>query len=54
MISAAIYCARIFMTIGWSWTAATFWRATADRFWSVSLGRGLETQAALRFATSSR
>jgi hypothetical protein len=29
------------LTTGWSWTAATFWRATADRFWWVSLGYDL-------------
>ena len=29
------------LAIGWSWTAATFWRATADRFWWVSLGHEL-------------
>ena len=29
------------LAIGWSWTAATFWRATADRFWWVSQGHGL-------------
>jgi hypothetical protein len=27
--------------IGWSWTAATFWRATSDRFWWVSQGHEL-------------
>jgi len=29
------------LAIGWSWTAATFWRATSDRFWWVSLGHPL-------------
>jgi hypothetical protein len=29
------------LAIGWSWTAATFWRATSDRFWWVSLGHEL-------------
>jgi hypothetical protein len=26
---------------GWGWTAATFWRATSDRFWLTSLGMPL-------------
>lgn len=26
------------LATGWSWTAATFWRATSDRFWLTSLG----------------
>jgi len=26
------------LTAGWSWTAATFWRATSDRFWWISRG----------------
>jgi hypothetical protein len=29
------------MATGWSWTAATFWRATSDRFWLTSLGMHL-------------
>jgi hypothetical protein len=29
------------LAAAWSWTAATVWRATADRFWYVSLGREL-------------
>jgi hypothetical protein len=29
------------LAAAWSWTAATMWRATADRFWYVSLGREL-------------
>lgn len=29
------------LSIAWSWTAATMWRATADRFWYVSIGREL-------------
>ena len=29
------------LATGWSWTAATFWRATADRYWWVSLGHSL-------------
>lgn len=29
------------LAVGWSWTAATFWRATSDRFWWVSLGHEL-------------
>jgi hypothetical protein len=29
------------LTAGWSWTAATFWRATSDRFWWVSSGGAL-------------
>src|SRR5215471_14479007 len=27
--------------IGWSWTAATFWRATSDRYWWVAEGHQL-------------
>ena len=26
------------LATGWSWTAATFWRATSDRYWWVSQG----------------
>lgn len=29
------------LATGWSWTAATFWRATSDRFWLTSLGMPL-------------
>ena len=29
------------LSIGWSWTAATFWRATSDRFWWASQGNQL-------------
>lgn len=29
------------LAVGWSWTAAVFWRATADRFWWSSLGHSL-------------
>lgn len=29
------------LTAGWAWTAATFWRATSDRFWWVSKGEKL-------------
>jgi hypothetical protein len=29
------------LAIGWSWTAATFWRATSDRYWWVSQGHQL-------------
>ena len=29
------------LAVAWSWTAATMWRATVDRFWYVSLGREL-------------
>ena len=29
------------LAAGWSWTAATFWRATSDRFWATSLGMPL-------------
>jgi hypothetical protein len=33
--------AAAILAVAWSWTAATMWRATADRFWYASLGRGL-------------
>lgn len=29
------------LAAAWSWMAATMWRAAADRFWYVSLGREL-------------
>ena len=29
------------LAAGWSWTAATFWRATSDRYWLSSLGMPL-------------
>jgi hypothetical protein len=29
------------LAAGWAWTAATFWRATSDRFWWVSQGHAL-------------
>lgn len=29
------------LAVGWAWTAATFWRATANRFWWVAEGREL-------------
>jgi hypothetical protein len=29
------------LATGWSWTAATFWRATSDRYWLVSQGHSL-------------
>ena len=29
------------LAAGWAWTAATFWRATSDRYWWVSQGRSL-------------
>jgi hypothetical protein len=29
------------LAAGWAWTAATFWRATSDRFWLSSLGMPL-------------
>ncbi len=29
------------LATGWSWTAATFWRATSDRYWWVSQGHSL-------------
>jgi hypothetical protein len=29
------------LAVAWSWTAATMWRATVDRFWYASLGREL-------------
>jgi hypothetical protein len=29
------------LTAGWSWTAATFWRATSDRFSFTAIGGDL-------------
>ena len=31
----------VWLVIGWAWTAATFWRATSDRYWWASQGRAL-------------
>ena len=29
------------LAVGWSWTAATFWRATSDRYWWAANGNTL-------------
>ena len=29
------------LAAGWAWTAATFWRATAQRFWAIEHGDAL-------------
>jgi hypothetical protein len=30
------------LSAGWAWTSANFWRATMERFWTLSDGRALQ------------